>query len=200
MSHSASWEAKNPPANAGETREMSLIPGLGRSWGEGDGNPLQYFLPGKFHGQKNLAGYSPWSCKESDTTECARTHTCTHAEHLALKASTALSQERHRTVRNRNSTLGGRTQGLMGTRTHRKHSDFIGAGPDLPDGLARSPGEVGLGVGVVAHYVDTDTGAEIPQNIHEETLKKNKPFYVTKNCTSPSIDTKNVVVFNLVSN
>ena len=69
MSHSASWEAKNPPANAGETRDMSLIPGLGRSRGEGDGNPLQYFLPGKFHGQKNLAGYSPWSCKESDTTE-----------------------------------------------------------------------------------------------------------------------------------
>ena len=88
----------------------------------------------------------------------------------------------------------------MGTRTHRKHSDFIGARPDLPDGLARSPGEVGLGVGVVAHYVDTDTGAEISQNIHEETLKKNKPFYVTKNYTSPSIDTKNVVVFNLVSN
>ena len=73
MLHSATWEAKNPPANAGETREMSLIPGLGRSRGEGDGNPLQYFLPGKFHGQKNLAGYSPWSCKESDTTEYART-------------------------------------------------------------------------------------------------------------------------------
>ena len=43
-------------------------------------------------------------------------------------------------------------------------------GPDLPDGLARSPGEVGRGVGVVAHYVDTDTRAEISQNIHEETF------------------------------
>ena len=27
------------------------------------------FLPGKFHGQRSLAGYSPWCCKESDTTE-----------------------------------------------------------------------------------------------------------------------------------
>ena len=27
------------------------------------------FLPGEFHGQKSLAGYSPWNCKESDTTE-----------------------------------------------------------------------------------------------------------------------------------
>ena len=26
-------------------------------------------LPGEFHGQRRLAGYSPWGCKESDTTE-----------------------------------------------------------------------------------------------------------------------------------
>ena len=26
------------------------------------------FLPGKFHGQRSLAGYSPWGRKESDTT------------------------------------------------------------------------------------------------------------------------------------
>ena len=26
-------------------------------------------LPGKFHGQGSLIGYSPWGCKESDTTE-----------------------------------------------------------------------------------------------------------------------------------
>ena len=33
--------------------------------------PTPVFLPGKFHGQKSLAGYSPWGCKESDTTEHA---------------------------------------------------------------------------------------------------------------------------------
>ena len=29
------------------------------------------FLPGKFHGQRNLAGYSPWGRQELDTTESA---------------------------------------------------------------------------------------------------------------------------------
>ena len=27
------------------------------------------FLPGKYHGERSLAGSSPWGCKESDTTE-----------------------------------------------------------------------------------------------------------------------------------
>ena len=27
------------------------------------------FLPGEFHGQRTLVGYSPWDRKESDTTE-----------------------------------------------------------------------------------------------------------------------------------
>ena len=30
--------------------------------------PTPVFLPGEFHGQRSLAGYSPWGCKESDTT------------------------------------------------------------------------------------------------------------------------------------
>ena len=33
---------KNPLANAGDIRDSGLIPGLGRSPGEGNGNPLQY--------------------------------------------------------------------------------------------------------------------------------------------------------------
>ena len=36
---------KNLPANAGHTRDMGLIPGLGRSLGVGNGNPLQYPCP-----------------------------------------------------------------------------------------------------------------------------------------------------------
>ena len=30
------------------------------------------FLPGEFHGQRSLAGYSPWNCKESDMTDLLR--------------------------------------------------------------------------------------------------------------------------------
>ena len=33
---------KNPPASAGDAGDRGLIPGLGRSPGEGNGNPLQY--------------------------------------------------------------------------------------------------------------------------------------------------------------
>ena len=33
---------KNPPANAGDTRDMGSVPGSGRSPGGGNGNPLQY--------------------------------------------------------------------------------------------------------------------------------------------------------------
>ena len=31
--------------------------------------PTLIFLPGKFHRQRRMAGYSPWRCKELDTTE-----------------------------------------------------------------------------------------------------------------------------------
>ena len=66
----------NPPANAGDARDVGSIPGLGRSPGVGNGNPLQYILPGKLHGQMNLVGYSSTEgCKESDTTEHAHAHT-----------------------------------------------------------------------------------------------------------------------------
>ena len=50
------------------------IPGLGRSSGEGNGSPLQYSWPGKFHGLRSLVGYSPWGRKESDTTEQLHFH------------------------------------------------------------------------------------------------------------------------------
>ena len=33
---------KNPPANAGDGRDVGPDPGLGRSSGGGNGNPLQY--------------------------------------------------------------------------------------------------------------------------------------------------------------
>ena len=59
---------KNSPANAGDIRGPGLIPGLGRSPGVGNGN-MRVFLPGKYHGQKSLASYSPWGRKEFDKTE-----------------------------------------------------------------------------------------------------------------------------------
>ena len=31
--------------------------------------PTSVLWPGEFHGQRSPVGYSPWDCKESDTTE-----------------------------------------------------------------------------------------------------------------------------------
>ena len=47
---------KNLPADAGDARDTGLIPGSGRSPGEGNGNSLPVFLTGKFHGQRSLVG------------------------------------------------------------------------------------------------------------------------------------------------
>ena len=55
-------KGKESPCNAGDT---GWIPGSGRSPGEGNCNPLQYFCLGESHGQRSLAGYSPWNVKVS---------------------------------------------------------------------------------------------------------------------------------------
>ena len=56
---------KNLPAMQ-ETRLWSLgqEDPLGREW-----QPTPVFLPGEFHGQRSLVGYSPWDHKESDMTK-----------------------------------------------------------------------------------------------------------------------------------
>ena len=36
--------------------------------------PTPVFFPGEFHEQRNLVGYSPWGCKESDMTEWLPLH------------------------------------------------------------------------------------------------------------------------------
>ena len=59
-------DGKESNCNVGD---LGLIPGLERSPREGKGYPLQYYCLENPHGQRSLAGYSPWDRKESDTTE-----------------------------------------------------------------------------------------------------------------------------------
>ena len=60
---------KNMPDNGGDLREAGSDPWVGEIlWRRA----LQYtpvYLPGESPGQRSLVGYSPWGCKESDTTE-----------------------------------------------------------------------------------------------------------------------------------
>ena len=59
-------DGKESACNVGD---LGSVPGLGRSFGGGHGNPLQYSCLENLHGQRGLMGYSPWGHKESDTTE-----------------------------------------------------------------------------------------------------------------------------------
>ena len=55
--------------SACQAGDEGLIPGSGRSTGEGNGNPLQYSCLGNPVGGGALAGYSPWGHKEADMTQ-----------------------------------------------------------------------------------------------------------------------------------
>ena len=59
---------KNPPANAGDPTH-GFDPWVGKILWRRKWQPTPVFLPGKSHGQRMLAGYNPWSHKESDTTK-----------------------------------------------------------------------------------------------------------------------------------
>ena len=89
----------NPPANTGDIRDESLIPGLGRS--SGGGQPTPVFLLGETHGQRSLVGYgsydgivghyTPLNCKLPEFTG-QRSYTSLYALHFASLEDTADSQ------------------------------------------------------------------------------------------------------------
>ena len=66
FSRGSSWP---PPVNSGVVRDEGSIPWVrkipwSRKW-----QPGPVLSPGKFHGQRSLVDYSPWSCKESVTID-----------------------------------------------------------------------------------------------------------------------------------
>ena len=67
---------KNPSANAGDLRDVGLIPGSGSSPGEGNGNPLQYSC--LENPMDRGAGWATvHGVTESDTTEAIwHAHAC----------------------------------------------------------------------------------------------------------------------------
>ena len=69
MSYPGGSLMKNLPANVGDEGDKGWI-SWSRKW-----QPTPLSLPGKFLGQRRLEGYSPWSCKESDTTNQLSMHT-----------------------------------------------------------------------------------------------------------------------------
>ena len=52
---------------AGQCRRFRFDPWVRKLPQRGKLQPNPVFLPGKYHGQRSLAGYNPWGCKKSDT-------------------------------------------------------------------------------------------------------------------------------------
>ena len=76
---------KNPPANAGDARDLGSIPGLGKSPGEENGNPLQYSCLG------NPMDRGAWWAtlheimnSWTQMSDYTHTHTHTHWKHQQL--------------------------------------------------------------------------------------------------------------------
>ena len=53
----------------GHSRRPGFHPWVGKTPWRREWEPTPVSLPGEFHGQRSLAGYSPWGHKELDTTE-----------------------------------------------------------------------------------------------------------------------------------
>ena len=60
---------KNLPANAGDIKRHAFDPWVRKNPWRREWLPTPVFLPKESHGQRSLAGYSPWGAKESATTE-----------------------------------------------------------------------------------------------------------------------------------
>ena len=56
----------------GRHKRSGFNPWVGKMTWRRAWQPTPVFLPGESHGQRSLAGYSPWDCKESDTTEVTK--------------------------------------------------------------------------------------------------------------------------------
>ena len=69
--------ARNPPANAGDTRDVGLIPGMGRSPGEGNDNPLQYSC------LKHSMGRGAWQATFHEATK-SRTWLSTYIDYYVM--------------------------------------------------------------------------------------------------------------------
>ena len=81
MGSPGSSVVKNPPANAEDTGDVSLIPGLGRSLEEGNDNPLQYFC------LQNSMDRRAWQATVHRATKSwtqLSTHTHTHTHKLLI--------------------------------------------------------------------------------------------------------------------
>ena len=91
---SISWwlRGKEPTC---QCRRCGFDPWIGKIPWRKAWQPTPVFLPWTFHGQRSLGGYSPWDCKELDTTEKLCMHAYTRSIDFALVSGTGEQPQVH---------------------------------------------------------------------------------------------------------
>ena len=116
-------DGKESACNAGD---LGSIPGLGRSPGGGHGNLVQYSCLENPRGQKSLAGYSSWGCRELDTTEWLSTHSTQGAQSFLAHNSQPRRQSQYiRTQRLETCTLSLSSEAVTPKGSARQYFHFI---------------------------------------------------------------------------
>ena len=83
--------------NGLQCRRHMFNPWVGKIPWRREWQPTPVFLLGDFHGQRSLAGYSPWCCKESDMTEqLTLTHLLRASQVALLVKNLPASSGRHK--------------------------------------------------------------------------------------------------------
>ena len=77
---------KKPSCHCRRHKRLGFTPWVRKSPWRREWQPVPVILTGKSHGQRSLASYSPWSHKESDTTE-ATSHACINNTHIFMHSN-----------------------------------------------------------------------------------------------------------------
>ena len=78
LGFSGGSHAKNPACRCRRHKRCGFDPWVRKIPWRRKWQPIPLFLPGESYGQENLADYSPWGCKELDTTERTEQSTAQH--------------------------------------------------------------------------------------------------------------------------
>ena len=74
LGFSGGASSKEPACQYRRCKRSRFDPWVGKIPWKKKWQPTLVFLSGESHGQRSLAGYSAWGCKESDTTEWLNTY------------------------------------------------------------------------------------------------------------------------------
>ena len=146
-------ETQSLSASIGPHRRCSFDPWVGKIPWRSKWQPTPLFLPGKSHGQRSLAGYTPWGHKELDTAEQLSMHkyTCVgpckgDPLRAPKKTGFAITTDQNLNCFEKHKALRSEYK-LMSTRIRRRDNSSEESEKDFRRGVAtQSPSSKGKGL------------------------------------------------------